>query len=195
MTKWLQRWMAALLMVTVLAAPLLYPSRAHAQFFDDDPDSEFTQDQEDEFFDSNAEEFGTAPGGGEGDVTEGDSYVDESQQGGTITVGGRQIQLRLASDRELLPMNAAWGAGTGLLIGGWFALINAGNNRDTQRSIGLGIVIGAAIGVTVGLKTVINPNAATLGDNSRIPSAGQLTWSPVVTMNDAGTKVGVRLMF
>lgn len=195
MTKWLRRWLATLLLVTVFAAPLLYPRHAQAQFFDDDPESELSQDQEEEFFEGTADEFGTVPGGAEPDVTEGESYVDETQQPATITVGGRQVQLRLASDRELLPMNAAWGAGTGLLIGGWFALIDAGSNRDTQRSIGLGIVIGAAIGITVGLKTVINPNAATLGDNSRIPSAGQLTWSPLVTMNDAGTKVGVRLAF
>ena len=195
MTKWLQRAVAAVLLASMFCAPLLYPAHAQAQFFEDDPDSELSQEQEDEFFEGTTDEFGAPTGLGEQDITEGDAYVDETQQPATITVGGRQVQLRLASDREMLPMNAVWGAGTGLLIGGWFALIDAGTNRDTQRSIGLGIVIGSAIGVLVGLKTVINPDTATVSQNESGPSTPRPTWSPLVTMDDSGTKLGVRLTF
>jgi hypothetical protein len=55
-----------------------------------------------------------------------------------------------------------------LLLGGWFALIDEGDDRSTQRSIGLGAVLGALLGMTVGLKTVIAPNApraASLGSS------------------------------
>jgi hypothetical protein len=194
MIKWLKRWVVALLFVTVIAAPLLSPRPAQAQFYDDDPESELTPEQEDEFLEGGTDESGMPLTGRDQDVTEGDSYTDETPQQGAVTVGGRQVQLRLATDREMLPLNAAWGSGTGLLIGGWFALINASNNRDTQRSIGLGIVIGAAIGVAVGLKTVINPTSA-LGDNAPPPSSTKPTWSPLVTLDDKGTRLGVRLTF
>jgi len=199
MTKWFQRWMVALVLIAVIAAPLFTaPHTAHAQFFNDDPDSDFSGEPDDEFFDTGTDEFGEpVPGGRDQDVTEGDNYIDESQQQqSTITVGGRQVQLRLASERDVWLQNSAWGAGTGLLIGGWFALINAGNNRDTQRSIGVGIVAGSILGAVVGIRYVINPNGpGAIGDNSEAPSSNKLKWEPLVSMNDHGTSLGVRLTF
>lgn len=60
----------------------------------------------------------------------------------------------------------------------------------------LGIVIGAAIGVTVGLKSVINPTApTTLGENAPPASSGKLNWQPLVSLDDHATKLGVRLTF
>jgi hypothetical protein len=199
MTKWYHRGVAALLIVITAAAPMLAaPGIARAQFFTDDPESDFGTSPEDEFFEMGADEFGEPlPGSPEQDITEGDTYVDEGTQPATITVGGRQVQLRLATERELLPMNAAWGAGTGLLIGGWFALINAGSNRETQRAIGVGIVLGAIIGTVVGLKYVINPSAPSgLGDNHPPASPPErLNWQPLVSVDDTTAKLGVRLTF
>jgi hypothetical protein len=197
MTKWLQRGMVALLMLSVFCAPLLTPHTAHAQFFNDDPDADAVGEPDDDFFDTGTDEFGEpVPGGRDQDVTEGDTYIDESTQPQTITVGGRQVQLKLASERDVWFQNAGWGAGTGLLIGGWFALINSGSNRDTQRAIGLGIVAGGILGAVVGIRYVINPRApSALGDNSDTPNPGKPTWSPLVSMDDHGTQIGVRLTF
>ncbi len=96
------------------------------------------------------------------DFSEGGRFVEEERRGptrGRVTQRSRRTQLGLAEEREQLPLNAAWGAGTGLLIGGWFALIGNGDDRDTQRSIGLGVVLGALLGVFVGTQILINPNA------------------------------------
>lgn len=121
-------------------------------FFEDD---EFFR-EEDPF--QEQDEFGNPVD----DFTEGGEFVDESTlEGDGVTVGGRQAQLRLLGERELLPQNAAWGAGTGLLIGGWFALINQGTNRETQRSLGLGVVLGTLVGLAVGARTLIAPSAPT----------------------------------
>ena len=131
-----------------------------AQFLDD----EFGRDEfveSDEGFAEDRGDFG-APRSAE-DFTEGGQFVDDEPGGpagaGGITIRGRTTQLRLEREKATLPLNVAWGAGTGLLIGGWFALINEGTDRDTQRSIGLGAVLGGLLGLTVGLKTVIAPDA------------------------------------
>jgi hypothetical protein len=197
MTQGFPRWLVALLLAAVIAAPLLTaPHVAHAQFFNDDPDSDFSGEPEDDFFDTGTDEFGEPVAGGrDTDHTEGDAYVDEASQPSTITVGGRQVQLRLASERDVWVQNSAWGAGTGLLIGGWFALINAGSNRETQRSIGVGIVAGTILGAVVGIRYVINPNAPITSDNSAPPSSNKLTWQPMVSLDDHGTSFGVRLTF
>ena len=140
------------LVLVVLAG---YPGAASAQF-----DDEFGEDDffggPDDGFESDEDLFGLP----EEDFTEGGEFVDESQlpPGQVVTEGGRQLQLRALTEREQLPVNAAWGAGTGLLIGGWFALINNGTNRETQRSLGLGIVVGTIIGITVGIRSLIAPN-------------------------------------
>ena len=145
-------WLLVLALICLLGG---FSQRVQAQgsedtFFEDEdfaPDDDAFKQQD---------EFG-AP---KEDTTEGGGFIDESQiPGGEITVGGRQAQLRLLGERELLPQNAAWGAGTGLLIGGWFALINQGTSRETQRSLGLGVVVGTLIGLAVGARTLIAPNA------------------------------------
>lgn len=147
-----------LLLQLLIAGALLLgcPGLGLAQFDEDFGEDEFFG-ADDQFLESDEDLFGTP----EDDFTEGGQFVDESllPPAGGVTAGSRQSQLRALSERDQLPMNAAWGAGTGLLIGGWFALINNGTNRETQRSLGLGIVIGTIIGVTVGVKSLIVPNA------------------------------------
>jgi hypothetical protein len=94
-------------------------------------------------------------------------------------------------------MNVAWGAGTGLLIGGWFALISEGDNRSTQRSIGLGIVTGILLGVAVGTRAVFNPNTPQpAGVGAAAPPAKDgPQFSPVVALDKGDAKVGFRLTF
>ena len=121
-------------------------------FFEDDQGF-----QEDDPF-QQQDEFGMPAD----DFTEGGEFIDESTLPGAeqgISLGGRQQQLRVLGEREQLPQNAVWGAGTGLLIGGWFALINQGTSRETQRSLGLGVVLGTLVGLAVGARSLIAPKA------------------------------------
>jgi hypothetical protein len=165
-----------------------FGQRVHAQgsedtFFEDEdyfPDDDPFKQQD---------EFGVP----KEDFAEGGDFIDESRlPANELTIGGRQSQLRLLGERELLPQNAAWGAGTGLLIGGWFALINQGTSRETQRSLGLGVVVGTLIGLAVGARSLITPNAPQpVGANDlnqshdsaernsqAFASSGRGTWSP-----------------
>ncbi|MBI3993535.1 MAG: hypothetical protein HY342_09690 [Candidatus Lambdaproteobacteria bacterium] len=150
------------LLVLTMAALLLLGTNpvVHAQGLFDDLEQDDFLEGDDLFLDQTGDE--AVLGTSEEDLTEGGNFIDDSpltaEEGG-VTEAARRTQLRALTDREMLPVNAAWGAGTGLLIGGWLAFINNGTSRETQRSIGLGIVIGSLIGLTVGLKTVIAPQA------------------------------------
>lgn len=149
-----------LLLAAIFAVAIpLSPVPAMGQFLNDEFDRDEFVESDEDFAEGGR--FG-APGVGE-DVTEGGRYVDEELGGvagpGGVTIRSRTTQLLVEKEKEALPLNVAWGAGTGLLLGGWFALIEEGDDRSTQRSIGLGAVLGALLGMTVGLKTVIAPDA------------------------------------
>ena len=148
-----------LLAVIFASAVPFLPQPAMGQFLNDQFDRDDFVESDQGFTEDGG--FG-APGLTE-DVTEGGQFVDEDPAGATgvggVTIRGRRTQLRVEQEKQMLPLNVAWGAGTGLLLGGWFALIDEGDDRSTQRSIGLGAVLGALLGMTVGLKTVIAPDA------------------------------------
>ncbi|MCZ6628639.1 MAG: hypothetical protein O7E56_10455 [SAR324 cluster bacterium] len=136
------------------------PGPAMAQFFNDD----FTRDDFVESDEDFSEGSGEIVSPTQEDFTDGGQFIDEEEavrreSAGGVTITTRRDQLRLESDRVDMPINVGWGAATGLLMGGWFALISNGDDRSTQRSIGSGIVLGALLGMTVGLKSVIAPNA------------------------------------
>ena len=197
----------ATLMVLHLLVVAATPARA--QFFDDSLDQEdaFVQDDNQYFEDTGTGTLPGEPGQAAGasagpDYTEGNRYVDESlvpRSTGVPTQTSRRMQLSLGRERTTLPLNVAWGAGTGLLIGGWFALISEGNNRQTQRPIGLGIVSGILLGVMVGTRNVFNPDAPkpAVGDAGPPPKAKKdgPQFSPVVALNKGGSQVGFRMTF
>lgn len=60
-------------------------------------------------------------------------------------------------DKELGLANIKYGLFTGLTLGGWFALWQGTNARDNARYLGMGMVLGSLLGVSIGFKTVINP--------------------------------------
>ena len=183
----------AFLLTIALAVFVLagYPGTVSAQF-----DEEFGEDDffggPDDGFGTDEELFGTP----EEDFTEGGEFVDESQlpPGQVVTEGGRQLQLRALTEREQLPVNAGWGAGTGLLIGGWFALINNGTNRETQRSLGLGIVVGTIIGITVGIRSLITPNAP-IPISQSSPSLWGESFTPLAAAGSTPLQINYTLKF
>lgn len=188
------------LLLAVLCTSAVAPSTALAQFFDESLEQEdlFVED-EDQFFDSGGgDEFGTASGP-EQDFGEGNQYIDETlvpSDQRDVSEGGRRFQMTLTTERETLPLNVAWGAGTGLLLGGWFALISEGDNRGTQRSIGMGIVAGVIIGSIVGTRSLLNPAAAQpVGQLAPHPAQDDPAVTPLVTLTPNEQSIGIRLTF
>lgn len=186
-----------LLSTGLLAFVLLSASPALAQFFDEtlEQDDLFSKD-EDQFFEPQGDDLGEPSQ--ERDFTEGDKFVDDSlvpgEQGG-VTAQGRRFQLTLKDDRSDLPLNLAWGAGTGLLLGGWFALINEGDNRETQRSIGLGIVLGMITGAFIGTRSVFSPDAARPVGKNGPSSQGKNNFIPLVTWRAKNPAIGFQMRF
>lgn len=193
----LLKTVSLLTLVLFTVSLTLMPTRSWAQSTEDDVEQDLGPETGDEEFqdsdslvplDQDAEDF-----------TEGNQYVDESVGGpGSVNLGLRQAQVRIRQEREQFPLNAAWGGATGLLLGGWFALLNAGDNRTTLQSVGTGVVLGVLLGIAVGARTVINPEspvpAPTQGSNDSAPS-GTATTAPLVSMDTHGVKVGVQVSF
>ena len=144
-----------------------------AQNFDDDP---LMLDESDEFgfeqlggddFQSN--DFGTQPAQdlfepSESQFDSGDQYFDE---GAFSDETESTLKDDLLVRRELLsqegkdaPSNLGYGAGTGLMIGTWFAFIRKETNTRQQfRTIGTSTVLGAVIGIMLGTRSVWDPDA------------------------------------
>ena len=144
-----------------------------AQDFSDDP---LMLDESDEFGfeqlggdDFQSDDFGTQPAQDLFDPSDsqfdsGDQYFDE----GTFS---DETESTLKDDllvrRELLsqegkdaPSNLGYGAGTGLMIGTWFAFIRKETNTRQQfRTIGTSTVLGAVIGIMLGTRSVWDPGA------------------------------------
>ncbi len=191
-----------LCLVTLLAFTAcltLAPGRGWAQSADDDQEQDLGPEPGDEEFTESGDAL-VPPGQGEDDFTEGNQYSDESVGGGpgSVNLGARQAAVRIRQEREHFPLNLGWGAATGLVMGGWFALLNAGSNRATLQSIGTGVVLGALLGIAIGARTVINPEgpapAPPQGSNDVRPG-GTVTMTPLVSMNAQGIKLGLQLSF
>ncbi len=93
-----------------------------------------------------------------------DQYIDESQFSDStenrirFDVANRQ-QL-LAEERQNAVANISYGAGTGLMIGTWFAFIQQETNTRNQfRTIGTSTVLGGVLGTMLGTRSVWDPNA------------------------------------
>lgn len=64
------------------------------------------------------------------------------------------IAAALKADKKLLPDNILYGIGTGVVIGGWFALLQGKNARQNVQYISLGIVVGVSLSILVGTKSL-----------------------------------------
>ena len=198
--------------ILLLVIFTLHSPSARAQFYDDAQLEEDVFMEEEVFLESYGDEYTGQPGpsgfGGssnrtQSDFTEGSTYAEETpapptggQTSESLTTSGRTRQLTLQGDKRQLPLNMGWGALTGLMIGGWFAMINEGDNRQTQRTIGTGIVLGVMLGATVGMRSLLIPTlprAASLepGQQPGEPPA----FLPLVAWQDHRPVVGFRLLF
>ena len=144
-----------------------------AQDFSDDP---LMLDKSDEFGfeqlggdDFQSDDFGTQPAQdlfepSDSQFDSGDQYFDE---GAFSDETESTLKDDLLVRRELLsqegkdaPSNLGYGAGTGLMIGTWFAFIRKETNTRQQfRTIGTSTVLGAVIGIMLGTRSVWDPGA------------------------------------
>ena len=144
-----------------------------AQDFSYDP---LMLDESDEFGfeqlggdDFQSDDFGTQPGldlfePSDSQFDSGDQYFDE---GAFSDETESTLKDDLLVRRELLsqegkdaPSNLGYGAGTGLMIGTWFAFIRKETNTRQQfRTIGTSTVLGAVIGIMLGTRSVWDPGA------------------------------------
>ena len=149
-----------------------------AQEFDDDPlmldggdefgfgqfgDNDF---QSGDFGSGGFQDFGTQqtqdPFDSQFDST--DQYLDEGafsdESESTLKddlIGRREL---LSQEGKAVPSNLGYGAGTGLMIGTWFAFIRKETNTRQQfRTIGTSTVLGAVIGIMLGTRAVWDPGA------------------------------------
>ena len=170
-----------LLIISILCFFVFTPVNIIAQNFDDDPlmlegDDEFGFEQfSDDDFQSSGfgsggiQDFGIQPGQDPSDSLDSqyestDQYLEE----GTFS---EETESTLKDDlivrRELLsqegkdaPSNLGYGAGTGLMMGTWFAFIRKETNTRQQfRTIGSSTVLGAVVGIMLGTRSVWNPGA------------------------------------
>ena len=149
-----------------------------AQNFDDDPlmldgGDEFGFEQfGDEDFQSSdfgldgLQGFGTQPGqdpvdsqfDSDGEYLDEGSFTDETES----TLKDDLLVRReiLSKEGKDAPSNLGYGAGTGLMMGTWFAFIRKETNTRQQfRTIGTSTVLGALIGIMLGTRSVWNPGA------------------------------------
>ena len=69
-------------------------------------------------------------------------------------VPGLNVAEALEKDKKLLPDNILYGIGTGVVIGGWFALLQGENARQNVQFVSVGIVGGVLLGIMVGTKSL-----------------------------------------
>ncbi len=128
------------------------------------------------------------------DAPTGDGFVDDEEFG---LDAESQFQLSELAQRELIQVerqqstaNIGYGAGTGLLLGTWFAFITQETStRDQFRTIGSGTVLGALVGVMLGTRSLWNPSAP------RPTANHQNSWNVQPLSLKHGVGIAYRLSF
>ena len=166
------------IVLTALLFAVLSVADLSAQNFDDDPlglnrgdEFGFEQSGDDGFQGSDfgsdgLQGFENQPGQDPFDsqFDSGNNYLDE---GAFSDETESTLKEDLLVRRELLskegkeaPSNLGYGAGTGLMMGTWFAFIRKETNTRQQfRTIGTSTVLGALVGVMLGTRSVWDPGA------------------------------------
>ena len=178
-----------LLIISVICFLVFSPAKIIAQNFNDDPlmlegDDEFGFEQftDDDFQSSDfgtggIQDFGIQPGQDrtnslDSQYESSDQYLEEGafSEETESTLKGDLIVRRelLSQEGKDAPSNLGYGAGTGLMMGTWFAFIRKETNTRQQfRTIGTSTVLGAVLGIMLGTRSVWNPGAPRPEDNSQ----------------------------
>ena len=209
------RWIFVILLAIFFVLIPIF--EIEAQNFDDDPllldgGDEFGFDQlgEDDFQRS---EFGSEgmqgfdpPSGQdpldpfEQNLDSGNNYLDE---GAFSDETESTLKDDLIVRRELLskegqdaPSNLGYGAGSGLMIGTWFAFIRKETNTRQQfRTIGTSTVLGAIVGILLGTRSVWNPGAPRPEDNTNPTGFFQTPEGLFFSHNFDVSKIAYRMKF
>ena len=124
-----------------------------------------------------------------------DMYLDDDQFGVDTE---QALKEGLLSQGEMMGRekregisNIAYGAGTGLMIGAWTAFITQETTtRNQWRTIGTSTVLGGAIGMLLGTRSIWDPNA------SRPDTASNTSVSEwLVLQEHTGFKIAYQLKF
>jgi len=200
---WMRKPVSLLVLAIFLASLGAVPRQARAQSSPDD--SGFTDspsDSTDNSSSDSGEDLGPPanfePAGPEEEEPGASGYVNEPTPGARPAVeqSARESQLRRGGEAKTLPANLGWGAATGLLIGGWLALLNQGSNRANLQNIGTGIVIGSLLGIAIGARFTINPETPVpQGASNSAPPPEPAKTIPLVALDSHGMAVGVLFQF
>jgi len=206
-----------LLIILSLCFLVVSPVNVFAQNFDDDPlmlegDDEFGFEQftDDDFQSSDfgtdgIQDFGIQPGQDRSNSLDSQyESTDQYLEDGAFT---EETESTLKDDlivrRELLsqegknaPSNLGYGAGTGLMMGTWFAFIRKETNTRQQfRTIGTSTVLGAVLGIMLGTRSVWNPGAPR-PENYSQPTSFIFTPSGwFLAKNEDSLRISFRLKF
>jgi hypothetical protein len=128
------------------------------------------------------------------DAPAGDGFMDDDEFGLDTE---SQLQLSELAQRELIVVerqqataNIGYGAGTGLMLGTWFAFITQeSSTRDQFRTIGSGSVLGALVGMMLGTRSLWNPSAP------RPTANHQNSWNVQPLALKHGVGIAYRLSF
>ncbi|MEZ7824396.1 MAG: hypothetical protein QMB44_06210 [SAR324 cluster bacterium] len=161
--------------------------------------------QSDDFGSGESQDFGTQqtqdpqdPFDSQFDST--DQYLDEGafSDESESTLKDDLIVRRelLSSEGKAVPSNLGYGAGTGLMIGTWFAFIRKETNtRDQFRTIGSSTVVGALIGIMLGTRSVWDPGAPRPEDDASPTSFTQSPAGWLFAQNKESLKIAYRWKF
>ena len=188
-----------------------------AQNFDDDPlmleggdEFDFGQQGEDdfqrnEFGSEGLQGFDPAPGQDAFDPFEqqldsGSKYLDEgafSDETESTLKDDLIVRRKLLSkEGQDAPSNLGYGAGSGLMIGTWFAFIRRETNTRQQfRTIGTSTVLGAIVGILLGTRSVWNPGAPRPEDSTNPTGFFQTPEGLFFSHNFDVLKIAYRMKF
>ena len=102
----------------------------------------------------------------------------------------------LSKEGQDAPSNLGYGAGSGLMIGTWFAFIRKETNTRQQfRTIGTSTVLGAIVGILLGTRSVWNPGAPRPEDSTNPTGFFQTPEGLFFSQNIDVSKIAYRMKF
>jgi len=180
--------LALIFCISLGTTPFLYSQQA--DYLEDEGESLWEKQQ---FIDSTGQEF----------ETQDQQYIGEDQakeaeaaarQSGIPAVN---IAEALEKDKKLLPDNILYGIGTGVVIGGWFALQLGESARENTRFLSVGVLAGILLGVAVGTKSLYSqkPQYSSLDTDSANGKDETIDFQLQSTIKNNTPQIGFNLQY